>query len=154
MDLSIDAQRPFSFAMNGRTYTIGALTIGDRFDIANSIRGDRVSQFLATVETVRLPYEVVSATLAAIMCKDVTMEVMVGTPEGEFYSIYYALRRGDSNITKEQVRLLMPMARRIIQDVLIHAHLLEKRLEQQPDPTISLAGALATPVPEMIGINA
>ncbi len=93
MSLVDMSAEPITIQLNGKTYNLPPLTMGDRAGVERFIIGVRFAEFLEQTRIVPLPDEVRALAMANIMGGTVTQKEVLESDRGRLRILYLSLKR-------------------------------------------------------------
>lgn len=142
MSLVDMSAEPITIQLNGKTYNLPPLTMGDRAGVERFIIGVRFAEFLEQTRGVPLPDEVRALAMANIMGGTVTQKEVLESDRGRLRILYLSLKRGGATLTWEQVQNdIPPVDVLTLTELMYHIALLSRK-EDDADPLA--AGSTST----------
>lgn len=144
------SSEPITIQLNGTTYTLPPLTMGDRAGVERFIIGVRFDEFLKKTRMVPLPDEVRAQAMANIMGGTVTQKEVLESDRGRLRMLYLSLKRGGASLTWEQVQHQIPPVDVLtLTELMYHIALLSQK-EDGADPLAAVSTSTVT-IPPKIG---
>lgn len=114
--LAAMSNEPQEMTVNGRTYKVGPLEMGDYAKVEAAIRTERREELLESMRFKMMDAEIIAGALAAVQNAPITLRDMLGCQSARSRLLLACLSRSDPTITQSQVDKLSPGAARDLTD--------------------------------------
>lgn len=136
--LAAMSNEPQEMTVDGRTYKVGPLQMGDYAKVEAQIRSERREELLESMRFKMMDSEIIAGALAAVQNAPITLRDMLGCQSARSRLLLACLSRSDPSINGEHINKLSPGAARDLTDFMYEVSgLLPKGTtkEADADPT-------------------